>query len=155
MDNINVIREGFNIMEFKISDINGEMHDPIDRSGDKFTCLVFINTDKNGAELIDKLVNNLPDTASGFKIELSAIVPVKLKLAKQFKKDENISGNLYCDSDLRVGKQFSVKDSSKAKPSYHPFVFIIGNDGSVRYRQAFESSGFDIEQFSLTVSKLI
>jgi len=155
MDNINVIRNGFNITEFKISDINGEMHDPIDRSGDKFTCLAFINTDKNGAELIDKLEKNLPDTASGFKIELSAIVPVKLKLAKEFKKNESISGNLYCDSDLRVGKKFSITDSSRAKPSYHPFVFVIGNDGSVRYRQVFESSGFNMELFHLNLSKLI
>ncbi|MCD6161539.1 MAG: hypothetical protein J7K40_03885 [candidate division Zixibacteria bacterium] len=155
MDNINVIRDGFNISEFKISDINGGMHDPIDRSGDKFTCLVFVNPDKNGAELINKLENNLPDTASGFKIGLSAIVPIKLKLAKRFKDDEGLGDNLYCDRDLRVGKQFSIIDSSQAQPSYHPFVFVIGNDGSVRYKQAFEPSGFDMEQFRSAVSELI
>lgn len=155
MDNINLIRVGFYAPEFKISDTDGEMDDPIDRSGKMYTCLAFINPDDNGAALINDLENNLPPTASGLELSLSAIVPVKLKPAKKFKEEAGFNTRLFCDSDLRAGTLYSIVDSLNARPTYHPLVFVIGDEGSVRYRQSAEPSGFDIELFRSTVSELI
>ena len=155
MDNVNVIRVGFFAPEFRLSDTNGEIGSPIDKSGQKFTCLLFINPDDSGYSIMKDLDNGLPDTASGFKVVISPVIPVKSKLAKAFKARLDFDTRLFCDSDLRVGRLFSVIDSNQARPSYHPMVFIIGEDGSVRCRQNVNlGGGLDLQLLRSTVSKL-
>jgi len=155
MDNVNVIRVGFLTPEFRISDTDGEIDNPINKSGDKFTCLLFINPDDLGYSILKDLENSLPDTASGFKVVISPVIPVKPKLAKAFKARLDFETRLFCDSDLRVGRLFSVIDSSQARPSYHPMVFIIGEDGSVRYRQSVSpGGGMDKQLLQSMVNKL-
>lgn len=155
MDNMNVIRVGFFAPEFRIPDTDGEIDDPIDRMGRKFTCLAFINPDDEGAGLIKALEQDLPGTAGGCELVISAIAPVKLKQAKAFKDKAGFRTRLFCDSDMRVGQLFSVVDSSNPRPSYHSIVFVIGDDYSIRYRQAVEASGFDIKRFQTSVSELV
>ncbi|RKX17869.1 MAG: hypothetical protein DRP26_06235 [Candidatus Zixiibacteriota bacterium] len=155
MNNINVVRVGFFAPEIKLPDISGDIKDPIDRSGEKLTCLIFVNTDEIGGGLIGDLENNMPLTAGGYDWSISVIVPVKAKLAKEFKERYGIKTQILCDSDLRAGNLYSIVDSSLSKPSYHPVVFIIGDDGSVRYRQVVEKSGFDMQKFQSSVSKII
>jgi hypothetical protein len=154
MDNVNVIRVGFLTPEFRISDTDGEIGSPIDKSGQKFTCLLLINPDDLGLSIIRNLADGLPNTASGFKMILSPVLPVKPKLAKSFKARVDFEIRLFCDSDLRAGRLFGVVDSSRAKPSYHPSLFIIGEDGSVRYRIAIEGQDIDLAQFRAAVSQL-
>jgi len=154
MDNINVIRVGFLTPEFRLSDTDGEIGKPIDKSGRKFTCLLFINPDDFGYSIMKDLENGLPDTASGFKVVISPVIPVKPKLAKAFKTRLSFEPRLFCDNDSRVGRLFNVIDSSQARPWYHPMVFIIGEDGSVRYRQNASPDGLDIQLLRLTVSEL-
>jgi len=154
MDNVNVIRVGFQTPDFRISDTVGEIDNPINKSGRKFTCLLFINPDDLGYSIMKNLENGLPNTASGFKVTLSPVIPVKPRLAKGFKARLDFETRFFCDSDLRVGRLFSVVDSSQARPSYHPAVFIIGEDGSVRYRQNISPDGMDIKLLRLEVGKL-
>ena len=155
MDNINLMRVGFLAPEFKILDTDGEIDDPVRRSNDTYSCLVFINPDDIGAKLISELEQDLPNISSGLKLSLSVIVPAKLKPAKRFKDEAGFISRLFCDSDLRIGRQFSIIDSSLARPSYHPMIFIIGNDNNVRYRQVLDPKIFDIKKFRASVSELI
>lgn len=155
MDNINVIRVGFFAPEIKIAATDGGIDDPIDRTGSFYTCLVFVNPDDDCADLINKLESGLPRTASGTEIKLSVVVPLKLKIGKAFKERSGFQTRLFCDSDLRAGSAFSVVDSSKAKPSYHPVIFIVGDEGSVRYRETYDGNKFDFESFRQSLSRLI
>jgi peroxiredoxin len=155
MNNINVVRVGFYAPEIKLPDITGDIKDPVDRSGEKLTCLIFVNPDEIGGGLISDLENNQTLTAGGYDWSISAIVPVKLKLAKEFKEHHELKTRIFCDSDLRAGNLYSIIDSSLPRPTYHPVVFIIGDEGSVRYRQVMEKSGFDMQKFQSSVSKLI
>jgi peroxiredoxin len=155
VDNINVIRSGFFTPQIKLPDTNGDIDDPIDRTGTVYTALVFINADTGGAEFLKSLEAGLPKTYSGDEIKLSAVVPVKFKIGKAFRERNGIESRVFCDSDLRLGTAFSVIDSSKAKPSYYPVVFVVGDEGSVRYRQVFDERQFDLEHFRSAVGRLI
>ena len=154
MDNVNVIRVGFFAPEFRLTDTDGEIGSPIDKSGQKFTCLLFINPDDSGYSVMKDLENGLPGTASGFETTISPVIPMKPKLAKGFKARLDSETRFFCDSDLRAGRLFSIIDSAKAQPLYHPTVFIIGEDGSIRYRQNVSPKDLDIQLLRLTVSKL-
>jgi len=155
MDNINVVRVGFYVPEFKLSDTNGEIDDPVNKSDDKYTCLAFINPDKQSGKLIAELEKDLPATASGLQLVISVVAPVKIKQGKKLKEDAGFSSRFFCDNDLRVGRSFSLIDSISAQPLYHPVVFVVSNDRSVRYRQAFDAGGFDLQLFRSSVSELI
>jgi peroxiredoxin len=155
MDNVNVIRVGFIAPEFRLTDTDGEIGSPIDKSGQKFTCLLFINPDDLGYSIMKDLDNGLPATAGGFKVAISPVIPLKPKLAKGFKSKLDLEIRLFCDSDLRAGRLFSVIDSGQARPAYHPTVFIIGEDGSVRYRQAIDPADTNGKQIRLAISRLI
>jgi peroxiredoxin len=154
MDNVNVIRVGFFAPRFKISDTDSETDDPIDRSGAKYTCLLFVNPDKPGASIIMDLEKDLPRTQDDLETVLSAIVPVKLKPAKEFKEKYRFRTRLFCDSDLRAGKLFSVIDSSTAGPAYHPTAFVIGDEGSIRYRQIAKADSFDTNLLRTSIRTL-
>ena len=155
MDNINVIRVGFNTPQLKITDTDGEIGELFDRSGQFYTCLVFINPDEAGAKILNMLEAGLPRTTTGLEIKIAAIVPAKTKIAKTFKTKAGFNTRLFCDSDLRAGKMFSVVDSGVAKPAYHPVLFIIGDEGSVRYRQALDPAVDNGETIRQAISKLI
>jgi len=155
MDNINLIRVGFVAPEFKILDTDGEIDDPVKRSSNTYTCLIFINPDETGADLVAEIERNPLNNISGLALSLSVIVPAKLKQAKIFKDENGVNSRVFCDSDLRVGKQFSIIDSSLARPSYHPMIFVIGDDSTVRYRQVLDSNSIDIKKFRTSVSELI
>jgi len=155
MDNINVIRVGFFAPKVKLSDTAGDIGDPVDRSGEKLTCMIFVNPDEIGGVLVKNLEMNLPPTAGGYDWSISAVVPVKIKIAQEFKNHHMLNTRLFCDSDLRAGSLYSIVDSSSPQPLYHPAVFIIGDEGSVRYRQVIGKSGFNMQTFKSSVSKLI
>lgn len=155
MDNINVIRVGFMAPEIKIADCEGEIDDPISRSGECYTCLVLVNNDSDGLKLINRLESGLPRTSTGFEVCLSIVMPLKTKIGKATKTESGFQTRLFCDNELRIGKAFSVIDSSQVKPSYHPVIFIVGEDGSVRYRQVYESDTFNADDFRKSISQLI
>ena len=155
MDNTNVIRVGFNTQKIKITDTNGAIDDPIGRSGKVFTMLCFINADDKGGEAIKALETGLPKTSMGIDVIPVAIAPVKLKIGRAFKEKAGFHVRLFCDNDLRLGKAYSIVDSTKAQPAYHPTIFIAGDDGSIRYRCAIDSPDTDWEQLRLTISRLI
>ncbi len=155
MDNINVIRIGFMTPRIKIADSEGEIGDPIDRSGERYTCLAFVNPDAASLNLINMLESGLPKSSTGYEIGLSLVIPCKSKIGKTFKADSNFQTRLFCDYELRLGKSFSVIDSAKAKPTFHPVIFIVGEDGSVRYRQLYESVSFNADDFRIALSQLI
>jgi peroxiredoxin len=155
MDNVNVIRVGFFSPEIKIPDINGEIGDPINRSGDLLTCLLFVNDDDIGTAAIKDIETGLPKTESGFQLQISVIIPDKIHIAKAFNEKHGFKARLFCDSELRLGKAFSIVDSHRAKPSYHPFVFIIGDEGSLRYRQEIGPEGLDSQLLRQKIKHLI
>lgn len=155
MDNINVIRIGFLAPELLIIDCDGEISDPVDRNGDNYTCLVFINPDEDGVKLINMLESGLPKTSTGYGFTLSVVIPLKVKTGKAFKDKHGIQTRIFCDSDLKAGKAFSIVDSAQAKPSYHPVIFIVGDDGSVRFRQVYEPGIFNYDEFRNSLNKLI
>jgi peroxiredoxin len=155
MDNINVIRVGFNTQSIKITDTTGEIDDPIDRSGAVFTMLCFINADDKGGEAIKALESGLPKTSGGVEVIPVTIAPIKIKIGRAFKEKAGFQSRLFCDNDLRLGKAFSIVDSSIAQPAYHPAIFVAGDDGSIRYRCAIDSPDVNWEQIRLTISKLI
>lgn len=155
MDNVNVIRVGFFSPEIKIPDTDGEIADPIIKTGDRLTCLLFINDDELGASAIKDIETGLPKTDSGLELQISAVIPTKIKVAKAFKDKHGFKSRLFCDSDLRLGRAFSIIDSHLAKSSYHPFVFIIGEEGSLRYRQAIEPDGLDSSPLRQTIRRLL
>lgn len=155
MDNVNVIRVGFFCPEIKIADINGEIADPIDRSGDMLTCLLFVNDDEIGTAAIRDIETGLPKTDSGYQVQISTILPDKIHVAKAFNEKHGFKVRLFCDSELRLGKAFSIVDSHQAKPSYHPFVFIVGDEGSLRYRQEIGPEGLDSQLLRQKTKHLI
>lgn len=155
MDNVNVIRVGFFCPEIKIPDINGEIGDPIARTGDELTCLLFVNDDDLGAAIIKDIEAGLPKTDSGYELRISVVLPDKINIAKGFYEKHGFKARLFCDSELRLGRAFSIVDSRRAKPSYHPFVFIIGEEGSLRYRQAIDPEGLDSQLLRLKIRHLI
>ncbi len=139
MNNVNVIRVGFIAPRFQLPDSNFEMGDPIDRSGDRYTLLVFINADDNGVRVASELPKGLPRSPSGGEYKISFILPLKSRQADEFKRKFNIDFRCFCDYDLHAGKLFSVVNTASAKPAYHPIAFCIGDEGSVRYRAKLES----------------
>lgn len=155
MDNINVIRIGFFAPVFKIPDVDGDIGDPIDRSQSRFTCLAFVNADDAGAGIIRELEGAPMRTASGLDVVVSGIVPSRIKPAKEFKNKTGFETRLFCDSDLRVGRMFSIVASGTGRPAYHPCVFVIGEEGSVRYRQAIEFDRLEGAVFRKTIGDLI
>ena len=155
MDNTNVIRVGFITPALKIADTNGDIDDPINRTGKVFTLLSFINNDDKSGEFIKAMDSGIPKTEGGFEVIHSAIAPVKVKLGRAFKEKAGFKTRLFCDNDLRFGKAYSIVDSGQAKPSYHPTVFVIGEDGTVRYRQKIDLTAADGEQIRQVISQLI
>jgi len=155
MDNINVIRIGFFAPAFKIPDVDGEIDDPIDRSQSRFTCLALVNADDSGGRIIRELEAVPLRTASGLDVVIAAVVPARIKLAREFRIRAGFETRLFCDCDLRVGRMFSVVASGNARPAYHPSIFILGEEGSVRYRQAIEFAQLDGAAFRKTIGDLI
>jgi len=155
MDNINVVRVGFLSPSIKMPDTNGNIDDPIDRTGAVLTALVFINPNETGAALINSLESGLPKTSSGQEVKISVITPGRFKSAKAFREKLGFRARLFCDADLRFGQSFGVIDSSCPKPSYHPAVFVIGDEGSVRYRMVIANQDNELDQFNLALSQLI
>ena len=153
MDNINVVRVGFLSPQIGLVDSNMESGDPIDRSGQNYTCLIFVNPDKPGAEILQDIQTGLPPTAGGSDLTLSAILPCKSNPAKAFKDQNALTPRIFCDYDLRFGDFFNVINSASARPAYHPTIFIIGDEGTVRYRQLI--SEFDSKGFRTALSKII
>ncbi len=138
MDNVNVIRVGFIAPRFQLPDSNFEMGDPIDRSGDRYTLLAFLNPDDNGVGIVSNLQKGLPRSASGFEYKISIIMPLKSRQADEFKKKNRLDFRCFCDHDLNAGRLFSVVNTASARPAYHPIAFCIGHEGSVRHRAALE-----------------
>jgi hypothetical protein len=154
MDNINVVRVGFLSPRMKLVDNDMEIGDPIDRSGSNYTCMLFINSDESGAQLLKDIEQNIP--ASGnYGWILSAIVPCKTHPGKIFRDKYNLATRVYCDSDLRFGKLFGIIDSASAQPAYHTAIFVIGDEGSVRYRQVIDGVDFDSMAFRAVLDSLI
>jgi hypothetical protein len=154
MDNVNVVRVGFLSPQMKLVDSDMEIGDPIDRSGAKYTCLLFINPDENGLRLFKEIEQALPSSSS-FGWIVSAIVPCKTHPGKTFRDKYNLATRVYCDSDLRFGKLFGIIDSASAQPAYHTAIFVIGDEGSVRYRQVIDGVDFDSMAFRAVLNSLI
>jgi len=155
MDNINLIRVGFNVEDFRLTDTAGDSGSPIEKSDKFYSCLLFANADDSSAKLINTLALGAPRTKSDLGVILSVILPEKTVSAGKFKDAHTIKARLYCDSDLRAGKMFSVIDSSIAKPTFHTVAFVINDKGTVLYRQASENGEFDTDKFNQTIRNLI
>jgi len=147
VDNVNIVRAGYIAPVMRIPDTDGEMADPIDRVDARFTCLAFVNPDAQGALIVRALENKLPRTASGLEQVLAVVMPCRQKAGRRFKKQTRFTSRAFCDPDLRCGHLFGIVDSSSARPAYHPAVFVVGDDGIVRYRQLGDYSGFHTHSF--------
>jgi hypothetical protein len=154
MDNVNVVRIGFLSPQIKIIDCDMEIGDPIDRSGSKYTCLLFINSDESCAKLIEEIERSLP-ISGNFGWVISAVFSCKANPGKVFRDKYNLGTRIYCDSDLRLGELFGIIDSASAQPAYHPAVFVIGDEGSVRYRQVISGVNLDLTAFRTALNSLI
>jgi len=143
MDNVNVIRVGFFAPAIIIPDTDREIDDPIDRSGAKYTCLILVNADEFGARVIGDIEKALSISFGGHTWNVSAIVPEKVRPAGEFKARSGFSTRLFSDGDIRYGKHYHIADSASAKPKYHATIFVIGDEGSVRYRCAIEDRPYN------------
>lgn len=154
MDNVNVIRVGFIAPRFQLPDSDLQMADPVVRSNNAYSLLLFLNADEHAADTILKLTRDLPRSASGLAFAVSCIFPLKPRQVKEFKQKYKIDLRCFCDQDLRVGRLFSIVNTSIAAPSYHPMLFCIGDEGSVRFRASLEPP-VNIEQLKRNLVTLV
>jgi hypothetical protein len=155
MDNVNVIRVGFMAPPALLTTTDMKAEDPVQRKSDTYTCLVFINPDEKGIQLCRVLEQGLPPNHSGIEWRLAIILPLKPKPAQEFKFKHQITALVYCDGELKAGKSYSIVDSQNDRPSYHPTIFIVGDECSVRQRFNLTESEFDLKKFSDSIAAII
>jgi hypothetical protein len=155
MDNINVIRVGFFAPAARLADTEMEIGDPVDRISGRYSCLAFVNPDDEGARILTEIERGLPASANRLDWNISAIVPLKPKSARAFKENRGIGIRLFCDADLKAGKLYVVVNSASARPAYHPTIFVVGDEGSVRYRQTAGNGDFDLNKFLASMARII
>jgi hypothetical protein len=155
MDNVNVIRVGFMAPQALLMTTEMKAEDPVQRKSDTYSCLVFVNPDEKGIKLCRVLEQGLQSNQSGIKWHLAIILPLKAKPAQEFKAKHQITAQVYCDGELKAGKGYSIVDSQSDRPAYHPTIFIVGDEGSVRQRFNLTESEFDLKKFSDSIAAII
>jgi hypothetical protein len=155
MDNVNVIRVGFFAPRMILTDTEMQSNDPIDRSENVYTCLVFANPDDAGVRLLSTIQRGLPQTKGDITWNLAAVLPLKPAAAVAFKKTHELQCRIYSDAELIAGTSFSISDSESARPAYHPTIFVISDEGTVRLRFNLENDKFDLEKFLNSITAII
>jgi hypothetical protein len=155
MDNVNVIRVGFFAPQTVLTDTDMKAEDPVHHTPDTYTCLVFVNPDEQGIGIIKSLEQGLARNESGIDWHLALVVPLKPKQAQEFKLKQKLISRVYCDGELKAGKSYSIVDSQSDSPAYHPTIFIVGDEGSVRQRFNIEDEDFSLEKFRNSIAAII
>jgi peroxiredoxin len=155
MDNVNVIRVGFFAPQLLLTDTEMQSDGPAERSEGVYTCLVFVNPDDAGAEVISTLEQGIPEKSGGINWRLVAVVPLKPAAALAFKKTQKLQCRIFSDGESKAGKSYCINDSQSARPAYHPTIFVIGDEGTVRFRFNIENSKFDLEKFLNSITAII
>jgi hypothetical protein len=155
MDNVNVIRVGFFAPQTVLTDTDMKAEDPVHRTQDIYTCLVFVNPDEQGIRIIKSLEQGLARNESGIDWHLAVVLPLKPKSALEFKLKRKLISRVYCDGELKAGKSYSIVASQSDSPAYHPTIFIVGDEGSVRKRFNFADEEFNLEKFRNSIAEII
>jgi hypothetical protein len=155
MDNVNVIRVGFFVPQTVLTDTDMKAEDPVHRTPDIYTCLVLVNPDEQGIGIIKLLEQGLARNESGIDWHLAVVLPLKPKPAQEFKLKHQITAQVYCDGELKAGKSYCIVDSQSDRPAYHPTIFIVGDEGSMRQRFNLSEIEFDLKKFSDSIAAII
>jgi hypothetical protein len=147
MDNINVIRIGFYAPQTVLNDTEMHAADPVSREQGAYTCLAFVNPNEKGAAIIKTLEKEIASLKSTADWCLAVVLPLKPTPGRKFKASNSIAARVFCDSELRAGKKYCIVDTSVDYPAYHPTIFFIGDDGSVRQRMNLTDREFDTTKF--------
>jgi hypothetical protein len=155
MDNINVIRVGFFAPQTVLNDTDMNAEDPIGRISGIYTCLAFVNPDDKGIGIIKALGQELSSLKSVMEWRLSVAIPLKPAAAQRFKSANAIAARIFCDGELSAGKSYSIVDSRSDAPTYHPTIFLIGDEGSVRQRFNLNEQEFNLTGFRDLIARVI
>jgi hypothetical protein len=155
MDNINVIRVGFFAPQTVLTDTDMNADNPVSRTPGIYNCLAFVNPDEKGIGIIRVLEHELISLKSENQWRLSVVIPLKPTAARKFKASNAIGARVFCDGELSAGKAYSIVDTSSDSPAYHPTIFLIGDDGSVRQRVNINEKEFNITKFRDLIARVI
>jgi peroxiredoxin len=159
MDNVNVIRSGFFAIDFTLTDTQGDVFHLKDNLTDHFTCLVFFPDGE--IEKINnylKVLNHgLPGTASGLPVNIIGICPDKVSRLNQVRNKLKLDFPILSDPGLLVSSRYYVADESSARPAVYFSIFIVDDEGVIRYRLS-EVPGFSKfapDELKESISRLI
>jgi peroxiredoxin len=159
MDNVNVIRSGFTAIDFTLTDTRGDVFRLKDALAGHFTCLVFFPDGE-----IEKINNYLkglnqgfPDTASGLTVKVVAVCPEMVSHLKQVKNKLKLNFPILSDPRMLVSTRYYVVNESSVKPAVYFSIFIVDDNGVIRYRTS-EVPGFSRfapDELRAIISRLI
>jgi peroxiredoxin len=159
MDNVNVIRSGFTVIDFTLTDTQGDVFHLRDNLAGRFTCLVFFPDGE-----IEKINNYLkainqgiPNTASGLPVGIVAICPEKVSHLKQVKDKLKLNFPILSDPRMLVSSRYYIVNESSPRPAVYFSIFIVDDGGVIRYRTS-EVPGFskfNPDELKAAVSRLI
>jgi len=155
MDNINVIRVGFFAPQTVLTDTDMSADNPVGRTPGIYTCLAFVNPDEKGIGIIRALEQELISPISENRWRLSIVIPLKPTAAQKFRASNAIGARVFCDGELSAGKAYSIVDTRSDLPAYHPTIFLIGDEGTVRQRVNISEQEFNITEFRDLVARVI
>lgn len=129
--------------------------DPVGRTPGIYNCLAFVNPDEKGINIIRALEQELSSPKSENQWRLSIVMPLKPTAAQKFRASNAISARIFCDGELSAGKAYSIVDTRGDSPVYHPAIFLIGDEGSVRQRVNIGEREFNLTEFRDLIARVI
>jgi len=158
-DNINVLRTGFLAPEFTLLDTDGQVFSFRKSLVGSFLCLCFFPSTDNDRfhTFLQDLNRNLPQTASGLPVRVVGISPERVERLRKVRDRLQIGFPLLSDPDAVVSRRYYVVEADSPKPSAHFCIFVIDDEGIIRYR-ASEITGLSKyvpEELRSEVSRLI
>jgi peroxiredoxin len=159
MENVNVIRTGFITPDFSLADTTGEMFILMDNLSENFLCLCFFPEDDNEKILsyLKELNQGLPKTASGLPVKVIGISPARGSHLKILREKLKLNFCILPDPQASISARYYVVNSYSSKSAVYFSLFVIDDNGIVRYR-ASEVSGFSrfsIEELRSEIPKLL
>lgn len=128
---------------------------PVSREQGAYTCLTFVNPDDKGVAVIKALEKEIASFKSTIKWQLVPVLPLKPTFGRKFKSSNSITARVFCDGELNAGKNYCIVDTSVDYPAYHPTIFLIGDEGSVRQRMNLTGREFDATEFRELIGGII
>jgi len=138
MDNVNRIRPGFLAPDFSLPDMEGEEVNLFSFLGKKNIVLFFFpdTQDKEILTFLSTLQENLKE----IRLRDGRVVAVfseKKRLLRKLKENLTLEFPVLADEKGGVGWEYGVVDTSSGRGKFYPAVFIISQEGIVRFRQVF------------------